>query len=160
MRQLTLKMATASRAEEGYVRTVSYSAFINQGWWRFLAMALAAATVLAVLISFNPASSSVFPPCPFHALTGLYCPGCGSLRALHQLLHGHPLEALGLNPLMVMSLPILGYALASEAVLATVGRRLPGVRLPASWIWILLGAIILYWILRNIPVYPLTTLAP
>ena len=159
MHPLTLK-ASYSRAAARYVRTTSSNGFLNRGWWRFLAIALAATAVLATLVAFNPAGSGIFPPCPFHALTGLYCPGCGTLRALHQLLHGRSLQALGLNPLMVMSLPFLGYALASETFLATVGRRLPGVRLPASWIWALLAAIILFWIFRNIPVYPFTILAP
>ena len=160
MLQLTSRMATDSRAAETYIRTVSSSGFINRGWWRLLVVALAATSALGALLAFNPAGSVVFPPCPFHVLTGLYCPGCGTLRALHQLLHGRPLQALGLNPLMVISLPFLGYALASETFLATVGRRLPGVRLPASWIWALLAAIILFWIFRNIPVYPFASLAP
>ncbi|PYV86056.1 MAG: hypothetical protein DMG90_22080 [Acidobacteria bacterium] len=42
---------------------------------------------LTILRTSNPASSGIFPPCPFLWLTGFYCPGCGSLRALHQLLH-------------------------------------------------------------------------
>ena len=123
-------------------------------------MALAAASTLGALHAFNPASSVVFPPCPFHVLTGMYCPGCGTLRALHQLLHGRPLEALGLNPLMVLSLPFLAYALSSETLRTTTGRRLPGIRLRVIWIWALLAAIMLYWILRNIPVYPFTILSP
>ena len=42
-----------------------------------------------------------------YQLTGLACPGCGSLRALHQLTHGHFGEALRLNPMLVMALPFL-----------------------------------------------------
>src|SRR5580693_9291812 len=50
---------------------------------------LAAVAVGAVLLElFDPATSGIFPPCPFRYLTGWYCPGCGSLRAIHQLLHG------------------------------------------------------------------------
>ncbi|MEW5722540.1 MAG: DUF2752 domain-containing protein, partial [Thermodesulfobacteriota bacterium] len=50
------------------------------------AAGLAGATWLYLV---NPAVSALYPPCPFHALTGLYCPGCGTLRGLNQLLHGH-----------------------------------------------------------------------
>ena len=36
--------------------------------------------------------------------TGLYCPGCGSTRALYALLHGRPGEALAMNPLLLVVL--------------------------------------------------------
>lgn len=29
-----------------------------------------------------------YPPCAFHMLTGLYCPGCGGTRAVRALMHG------------------------------------------------------------------------
>ena len=38
--------------------------------------------------------------CPFYRLTGLYCPGCGSGRAVRALLHGHLLQALSYNYLL------------------------------------------------------------
>src|ERR1043165_6822442 len=78
-------------------------------WWLSRAtLALLAALVLACLYWRNPAYSRIFPPCPFYWLTGLYCPGCGSLRALHFLFHGQLCAALGMNPLLIFSLPLLG----------------------------------------------------
>ncbi len=53
----------------------------------------------AILITFDPATTWWFPSCPLRALTGLLCPLCGSLRALHALLVGAPVVALSLNPL-------------------------------------------------------------
>jgi len=35
-----------------------------------------------------------FPKCPFRMTHGLQCPGCGSTRALYQLLHLHPIAAV------------------------------------------------------------------
>src|SRR6266446_10007644 len=58
-----------------------------------------------ILFLFNPAQSGFYPVCLFHQSTGLLCPGCGSLRALHQLLHGHLVAAVHLNALLVLSLP-------------------------------------------------------
>ena len=116
--------------------------------------------MLTVLFRFDPVESGVFPPCFFHALTGWYCPGCGSARGLHQLLHGHVLTAFGLNPLMVLSLPFLSYGLISRILFLGTNRRLPSVFIPARWIWALLTVIILFWIFRNIPIYPFTLLAP
>src|SRR4051812_8286775 len=77
---------------------------------------------LLYLRLFNPATSGLYPPCPFRYLTGLNCPGCGTLRALHQLLHGHPLAALGLNPLLIFGLPFMLYVFISYALVAVRGR--------------------------------------
>jgi hypothetical protein len=116
----------------------------------------AIAVPLCFLFFFDPAKSGFYPPCPFHAITGFYCPGCGSLRAIHQLLYGNPAVAFGLNPLMILSLPFLGCAL----IYYTVKPSLPGAYIPALWIWAILLIIVLFWVLRNIPLYPFTLLAP
>src|SRR5512138_2851634 len=60
----------------------------------------------AILFFFNPAHSSFYPFCLFYKTTGLLCPGCGGLRATHQLLHGHVPEALHLNALFVLGIPL------------------------------------------------------
>jgi hypothetical protein len=124
------------------------------------AATLAAAAGFMMLRVFDPATSGVFPPCPVFYLTGWYCPGCGSLRALHQLLHGNLQAAWAMNPLMIVSLPFVAYGLASHALLAVRGRGLPTFFLPAVWIRALCGLIVLYGIARNLPVYPLNLLAP
>lgn len=117
--------------------------------------------VLGVIWAVNPEQPGFFPPSPFRALTGYYCPGCGTLRGLHQLLHGHWLAALDYNPLMVLSLPFMVYAYGSYGLRAIAGRRiLPSVRIPARWIWLLLQVILAYWVLRNLPFAPFSWLAP
>lgn len=109
---------------------------------------------------FDPATSGMFPPCPFHYLTGLYCPGCGSLRAIHQLLHGNLQAAWAMNPLTVVLLPFVAYGLATEALVQIRGRRLTGWILPGLWIQILCGIIVVFGVVRNLPVYPFNLLAP
>ena len=123
------------------------------------AVALAAGG-LSALYLLDPGSSDLFPTCPFLALTGFYCPGCGTLRALHQLTLGHPVAALDLNPLMVLLLPFVAYFLASHAMLAATGRPLRKFFVRPELIWVLLGVVLVYWLLRNVPAYPLTFLAP
>jgi hypothetical protein len=119
-----------------------------------------AAGGLSVIYLLDPSSSDLYPPCPFRSLTGFYCPGCGTLRALHQLTLGHPVAALDLNPLMVLLLPFVAYFLASHAVLAVTGRPLRKFFVRPALIWTLLGIILVYWPLRNLPGYPFTLLAP
>jgi len=112
---------------------------------RWQAAAGAAFVLLAVLVYlYNPATSRLFPPCPLRALTGLSCPGCGSLRALHQLLHGHLRAGFQLNPLAVTALPYLGW----EAARALAGQ--PPRVLRARTIWLLLLGILAFWLLRNL----------
>jgi len=124
------------------------------------ALVAAAAGGLGFLYVFDPASSDVYPTCPFLALTGCYCPGCGTLRGLHQLTHGHLISALDLNLLMMLSLPFVGYFFASQAMLVVKGRPLRTFFVRPTLIWMLLGFILVYWVLRNIPVYPFSLLAP
>ena len=122
-----------------------------------LGTCLAGVTVLRI---FDPATSGVFPPCPVHYLTGWYCPGCGSLRAVHQLLHGNLSAAWAMNPLTVVLLPFLTYGLIAWVVAETYGKQLPQPFLPATWIRALGVAIILFGIARNIPLHPFDLLAP
>jgi hypothetical protein len=109
---------------------------------------------------FDPATSGVFPPCPLRYLTGWYCPGCGSLRAIHQLLHGNLQAAWAMNPLTVILLPFLSYGLVSHSLYEIRGRGLPQLFLPAAWIRALCLAIILFGIMRNLPLHPFELLAP
>lgn len=120
----------------------------------------AIAVSVVALRFFDPATSGIFPPCPFRALTGWYCPGCGSLRAFHQLLHGNLRQSLALNPFAVVVLPFLAYGTVSHMVFQLRGRYLPRLFLPAFWIRVLCAAIIAFGILRNSHVYPLSWLAP
>ena len=124
------------------------------------ASVMVAAGTLGVLYFINPSTSTLFPTCPFLAFTGCYCPGCGSLRALHQITRGHLATALGLNPLLVLSLPFVGYFFVSRASLTLRGRSLKVFFIRPAFIWALLAVIILYWVARNVPAYPFSLLAP
>lgn len=112
---------------------------------------LVISSMAVVLYTFNPANCSWFPPCPLHTLTGLNCPGCGSTRALHQLVHGDVLGALRLNPLLVLATPLLGFLIIRRDALATFR---PG------YVWLLVSVVITFGVVRNIPAYPFTLLAP
>lgn len=116
---------------------------------------------LVYVVVANQTHSSLLLSCPFHTITGLHCPGCGSTRAFYQILHGNILAAFDLNPLMMLALPFICYALASEILfLATKKWILPKLNIKSIWIWVILVVVILYWILRNLPWYPFCLLAP
>ena len=70
-----------------------------------LMVGIAALTIVYYRVS--PATSIFFPKCAFLMLTGLKCPGCGSQRAVHALLHADIASAFLHNALLVASLPYL-----------------------------------------------------
>jgi hypothetical protein len=103
----------------------------------------------AVLFSFNPAQNSFYPFCWFHRSTGLHCPGCGSLRALHQLLRGNVMGALQSNAVLLLALPLLGWNALRVERARRRGRAVVFVR--AGWLWFGAGVLIVFTILRNLP---------
>jgi hypothetical protein len=116
-----------------------------------------------------PEKGGIYPTCLFHTLTGLYCPSCGSTRALHNLMHGRILTALRFNPLVaILSIPVALYFLKLGRF-ALTGRtfrwrirliRLRRMKINKETLWILLAVVLLFWILRNIHLYPFSLLAP
>ena len=113
-----------------------------------LGAAALAGTALVALVT--PEHPGHYPVCPTYALTGLYCPGCGGLRAVHALAHGEFGLALQRNPLVVLGLPFVVWA-----YLAWLRRRV--LDRPATWFpskaltWTLIGGIVLFALLRNLP---------
>lgn len=106
------------------------------------------------LFVYEPGRSGFFPLCPFRFLTGLTCPGCGTTRALHELMHGHFLAAFMLNPLLLLALPFLLYAFLRYSGFAMRGRTPRRNALPAPYIYAIFFVIVGFWIFRNTPFYP------
>ena len=131
-----------------------------------LMLAAAAAGAAGVAIgaaagwTVGPRLLSLAPPCLFHRLTGLYCPGCGSTRAFYHLFRGEPLAAMGSNPLLLVALPLLVLA-ALEPRMAGPGqaglRRI--VYSPVVG-WGFAAVTVLFAVLRNLPFGPFRWLAP
>ncbi len=117
-----------------------------------IALLLAGVTAVPVLYFVNPARGEWFAPCPFRWVTGWLCPGCGSLRAMHALLHGEVTRALALNPLMLILLPLTVFLLARHALLLFRGdAERP---LPAFAVWALLALTLAFAVARNLPGWP------
>jgi hypothetical protein len=67
---------------------------------------LLAAVGMVVLFLFDPATAGFYPTCLFRTFLGFQCPGCGSLRAVHQLLHGDLAAAWALNRPIFIAIPL------------------------------------------------------
>ena len=80
-----------------------------------LPLLLIALVALAIIYyRVSPTSSVFFPKCAFLLLTGLKCPGCGSQRAVHALLHADLASAFVHNALLVLSLPYLALLIGAR----------------------------------------------
>ena len=103
---------------------------------------------------FEPGRTGLFPGCPFRMLTGYQCPGCGSTRALHQLVHGHFGAAFTFNPLFTIAAPILLFLFVRHSFFIMRGHQPRKYLLPAPVIYGLFFVILSFWILRNTSIYP------
>ena len=127
-----------------------YTQAAAKGMLGFALLLLAAAGAGLVLFLYNPAKFGFYPECYLYRTTGLLCPGCGSLRALHQLLHGHLVPALRDNALLVASLPAVAWW-AARFLLARLRGKQVGLTIHPSVLWWALGVMLLFGILRNLP---------
>ena len=116
---------------------------------------------LVVLYSqFSPTNYSFFPKCPFYTLTGFNCPGCGSQRALHAILHGDLTAAVNYNLLFVVSLPFIAayFGLKLRSIIKGGGMGLYLFDHPnAPALAVLL--VLIFWVVRNLPFAPFNFLA-
>jgi hypothetical protein len=117
----------------------------------YLALVVALVGCGAALFAFNPADHSFYPRCVFHQVTGWNCPGCGGLRAMHQLLRGNLAAAWELNPLAVLLVPVFGWFLLDWWLAAFRGRGLPKPTLGTRTVWVLIGVLVTFGVLRNLP---------
>lgn len=127
--------------------------------WLWLTLGLLALAGLLVLHAFPPQDYGFYPRCGLFLLTGLHCPGCGSLRALSHLSHGRFLAAMDSNALLIIALPV---GLVWGAICC---RRRPSSPIPKRWttsrtVLVLLLPVVLFGVLRNLPWYPFVLLAP
>jgi uncharacterized protein DUF2752 len=106
------------------------------------------------LFVFEPGRTGFYPVCIFRLLTGLQCPGCGSTRAMHQVLHGHFATAFTLNPLLLLAIPFMLFAFLRYSVIVMRGGVPRQNVLPASVIYGLFFVVVSFWIFRNTPFYP------
>ena len=119
---------------------------------RSLIIILAVAALLVfgfIYYALDPSQSGVFPRCTFLTLTGYKCPGCGSQRAIHALLHGDIVGAFRYNVLLLISIPWIALCLYAESRRTRNPRLYLRLNAPLL-IWLFLAMVLLWWLLRNI----------
>ena len=89
-------------------------------------------------------------PCPFRAVTGLLCPGCGVTRLCLALLRGDWAAAWRANPVLLLLLPVLAVLIVRMAVRYVQAGRTAGPDWENALIWAMTGLLVAWGAARNL----------
>ena len=122
---------------------------MNKNFLLLLVVSLAI-LLMSIIYRNAPGKADWYPPCILKKLTAFDCPGCGGTRACYQLLHGNIAAAANHNLLFLFSLPLMSLGIASFF----------SPQILRAWHYfnkpmIVLLVVLLFWLLRNLPVFPL-----
>ena len=126
-----------------------------------ISISLVLMTFGLLYFNLNPKSFAYFPKCPFYSFTGLYCPGCGSQRAFHEILHGNFWIGLQHNFLIILALLVIFYkfyVLFRNSFQKE--NKVKNIIHHNATPWVILVIVVSFWILRNVPTDPFIILAP
>jgi hypothetical protein len=127
--------------------------------WAPAAVAAGAGLGCAVIMWGDPTTAGgPLPVCPTKLLLGIDCPGCGSMRMIYSLLHGDLPAALHYNAVALVALPLLVLAWATWVRGRWRGRPVQSWQ---QWRWapsVALVVTVIWFVVRNIPVEPFTSL--
>jgi hypothetical protein len=120
-------------------------------------------TLVMVAVLFfilDPDEQPIFPRCIFYSFSGYYCPGCGSQRAIHNLMHLNFAGVVQNNILFLPAMLAVTYHYLHPVLNRNFSWRLPNILYMKNTPWIIFGIIVFFWIIRNLPWYPFSALAP
>lgn len=135
----------------------------RRSWWSGplaapYAVAGAALAATAYVALVDPGQPGHYPLCPFKAWTGLDCPGCGGLRAVHDLTRGDVVGSLDNNAaflLLLLPAAVLAwFGWVRRARRAARGEPAPASRLPSWTVYALVAALFAFTVVRNLPFVP------
>lgn len=116
---------------------------------KVIAVPVIIVVVAAVYFFVDPSASRWIPKCAFHEITGYDCPGCGSQRMLHALLHGDFAAAWHANAFIICAAPLLILMLCSAALRTRYPRIYAWLNSPLMIAAITLS-LLLWTVLRNL----------
>lgn len=123
-------------------------------WSRVRAPLLLGAGVAAATVALHlrdPHAEGSWGVCPLFAATGIYCPGCGGLRAVNDLTNLDLAGAASSNLLFVLAVPFLlvGWVLWVRARWS--GRPMRDLRQPLRFTLVLGVVLVAFTVVRNLP---------
>lgn len=120
-----------------------------------------AALIVCMTLALRDPRESSYGICPWLAVTGTHCPGCGSLRSINRLMNFDIWGAINFNVLTIFALPLVFYGWLRWALPDRITKSwFHLTRIPASALYVLAGVLVAYSIVRNLPWYPFSWFAP
>lgn len=116
-------------------------------------MAVVVAVLFVVMASvyffFDPSEARWMPKCIWKAATGTDCPGCGTQRMAHALMHGDFRGAWQANAFALCMMPVIAFLLFLECFREKYQMFYRRVHSP--WvIGMIAVAVVVWWIVRNL----------
>ncbi|MDR1925371.1 MAG: DUF2752 domain-containing protein [Planctomycetaceae bacterium] len=127
--------------------------------WFFVVMSFFCFVGLVVLYFVHPSEYSFMPRCPFNLLTGMYCPGCGSMRAAHYLLHQNFSASFRHHPFFVPFIITVLFFYVKRAY-ELCRNKTVSFKYELLFCKIILCFVVIFFIVRNIPVSSLDWMRP
>ena len=124
---------------------------LPEPWKAPLLVGAAGASAAAALLLRDPHTTGSWPVCPILAVTGVPCPGCGGLRATHDLLTGDVVAALSSNAYAVFTVLLAGAAYAAWLAAVARGRRPAWLRRSSLVGGLWAGGLLAFGLLRLLP---------
>lgn len=139
---------TNARYTHGLLPAAHRFALRQKSWLTLLG--LSAMFVVSAL--WHPPDEPTIILCPFRALTGHTCPGCGMTRAFCAIAHGEFKRAVEFNPLspLLFLAALVVWLAAAATILNLQGIRDALARLrPTLFVSrLLLASVLIWWIVR------------
>ena len=127
---------------------------------KWIVLSLVLLGLAFLFYNWNPATNSLLPQCVWHKTTGTYCPGCGSQRAFYNVLHFNFSKAIQQNALFVIGGIFVVYNLIIVGINKLFKTSFTNYLNHKKFVLIVIIVALLFFILRNLPIYPFTLLAP
>ncbi len=106
----------------------------------------------AALLHFvDPNEPGIYPTCPWLLITGTFCPGCGTMRAIALLTHGEVLASISMNPLLWLLAPYIAWTYGLWLYRSVRPPKSPPKLTPGWFLWLFLIVVTAHWVLRNLP---------
>lgn len=126
-----------------------------------IAVVLLIAFGAVFLYNHNPTGANLVGSCLTNSLFGIYCPGCGLTRCLYSILHLDFYQAFRYNSAVFILLPVFAVYLAIRLIdWVVTGKNRIDRHIPTALFIVIFILVLIYGIVRNIPVYPFTLLIP